>query len=489
MGVVHMDSGEWELHETIGSGGFGSVHRARQGEQVRALKLVPKDPGADRELLLADLDQVRNVIPVLEVGETVDEWVLAMPLAETSLREYVSASAGLLPLEEVVCILRDVATALADMDGRVVHRDLKPENLLRWNGAWCLADFGISRYVEATTAEETRKHFLSRPYAAPERWRLETAASSTDVYSLGVVAYELLSGNVPFAGPSPEDYRHQHLHEAPAALEGVPPSLAALVEECLYKAPGSRPSPANILARLERAASTPESSAALKLMEANRAEVGRQSEAKRAESVRQTEKERRSALRSDAAASLGRIGDALKEMVIEAAPAASPSAWSNGEWGLLLGTAELSVSRMTGTGDNVWGHYQPVFDVVAHASIAITIPRYHDYAGRSHSLWFCDAQEEGRYAWYETAFMVTPMVPERGVQDPFALDPGEDAGVAVSPVMGRRQLAWPFVRLDGDGQAEFFERWIGWFADAAAGRLSHPSTMPERSSSGSYRTK
>lgn len=489
MGVVHFDSGEWELHEAIGSGGFGSVHRAQQGNQVRAMKLVPKDPGADRELLLADLDQVRNVIPVLEVGETADEWVLAMPLAEASLRDHLSASAGLLPLDEVVCILRDVATALADMDGRVVHRDLKPDNLLRWNDAWCLADFGISRYAEATTAEETRKHFLSWPYAGPERWRLERATSATDVYSLGVVAYQLLSGQLPFAGPSPEEYRQRHLHEAPPVLDGVPPALAALVEECLYKAPGSRPSPANILARLDRAASTPKSSAAVRLMEANRAEVGRQSEAKRAESVRQTEQEQRSTLRSDAAASLGRIGDALREMIMDAAPAANASPWSNGKWALMLGKAELSMSAMTSTGDNVWGHYRPAFDVVAHANIGVTIPRHHDYAGRSHSLWFCDAQEEGRYAWYETAFMITFGGRDGSLHDPFAMQPSEDAGVAVTPVMGHRQLAWPFVRLDGDGQAEFFERWIGWFADAAAGRLSHPSSMPERSTSGSYRTK
>jgi eukaryotic-like serine/threonine-protein kinase len=486
---IHLDSGEWDLLEAIGSGGFGSVYRARHGDIERALKRVPKDPGADRELLLAEVGEARNVIPVLEIGETSEEWILVMPLAESSLQGFLTAAEQPPALNEAMSILRDVATALADLDGRVVHLDLKPENLLRWNEAWCLADFGISRYAEATTAEATRKHFLSAPYAGPERWRFETATSATDVYSLGVIAYELVSGELPFRGPSREDFRQQHLHEAPAALQGVPAAFAALVEECLYKAPGTRPSPANVLARLERIVDSPASPAAMRLMEANRSEVVKQSEAVRVESVRRTEEERRSLLRSDAITSFGRISDALREMVSEAAPAAVASSGRNREWRLKLGTAELAMSGTTATGSNPWGHYSPAFDVVSHASISISIPRYHDYAGRSHSLWFCDAENEGQYAWYETAFMVSPMLPERGVQDPFAMDPSEDAGVAVCPVMGSRQLAWPFIRLDSDGQQEFFERWIGWFADAASGRMSHPGTMPERSGSGSYRTK
>jgi serine/threonine-protein kinase len=486
---VRLESGEWELVESIGSGGFGSVYRARRDDQECAIKLVPKDVGASRELLFADLDGARNVIPIVESGETEDAWVLAMPLAKGSLREHLGELQQPLGIEAVLAILRDLAAALSDLDGHVVHRDIKPENLLMWNGAWCLAEFGISRYAEATTAEETRKYALSAPYAAPERWRFETATSATDVYSLGVVAYELLTGSPPFAGPSFEAFRQQHLHEAQAPLDGLPPALSALVEECLYKAPGARPSPANLLARLERLVIKPASSAALRLMEANRSEIGRQSEAVRAASIRQTEEERRDSLRTAAVSTLGRISEALKEMVMEAAPAAVVTPDRRGGWQVKLGTAELGLSGAATSRRDNWGHYPPAFDVISHATIAVTIPRYHDYAGRSHSLWFCDAVEEGMYAWYETAFMVTAGMRERGVQDPFALEPSEDSGVAVSPVMGHRQLAWPFVRVDGDGQEEFMERWVGWFADAASERLSHPSTMPERKGSGSYRTK
>jgi serine/threonine protein kinase len=179
-----------------------------------------------------------------------------MPLAEESLRDRLVAAGGPLPLDQGLAILTDVGTALADLDGRVVHRDLKPENVLLVDGRWCLTDFGISRYTEAATATETHKWSGTLQYLAPERWRSERATSATDVYALGVMAYELLTYDLPFPGPGTADFRNQHLHAEPPPLAGVTSRLAALIEECLYKAPGARPSSANVLARLQRAADT-----------------------------------------------------------------------------------------------------------------------------------------------------------------------------------------------------------------------------------------
>src|SRR5262249_39442449 len=122
------------------------------------------------------------------------------------------------------------------------------------------------------------------------------------------------------------------------------------------------------------------------------------------------------------------------------------------------------------------------------SSINLSIPQdRYGYEGRSHSLWFCDAKEAESYQWYENAFMFHPLNRQQSRKNPFALDPGEESAKALSPGMNRFQLAWPFVVLTISDLADFNDRWAGWLADAAQGRLQHPSTMPERPSEGSWR--
>ena len=240
--------GRWKLGELLGEGGFGQVFAASADGVQAAVKFVPKEPGADRDLLQEELTGVPNVIPVLETGETEDSYVIVMTRAKGSLRDVVDELAGKpADVALAVAVLRDVLTCLVEIEGQVVHRDIKPDNVLRYDGAWCLADFGIARYAEATTSPDTKKHAWSAPYTAPERWRHERASTASDVYSLGVVAYELLSGRWPFDGDTDHEFRDQHLHSTPEPLEGIPTQLATLVEECLNKAPGSRPRPADLL--------------------------------------------------------------------------------------------------------------------------------------------------------------------------------------------------------------------------------------------------
>ena len=201
-------------------------------------KFVTKEPGAERELLMGDslkATEARNVIPVLDIGEHNNKWVIVMPKADRSLLAHLQSAGGPLPVSEAVDILTDIATALADLaagDPAIVHRDLKPGNVLRLDGRWCLADFGIARYAEATTGPDTRKWNLTRPYAAPEQWQLERATAATDVYAFGVMAYEMLSGHLPFPGP---DFRQQHLTLPAPTLTSATPRLRTLIEECLYR--------------------------------------------------------------------------------------------------------------------------------------------------------------------------------------------------------------------------------------------------------------
>jgi hypothetical protein len=108
--------------------------------------------------------------------------------------------------------------------------------------------------------------------------------------------------------------------------------------------------------------------------------------------------------------------------------------------------------------------------------------------GRAHSLWFCDAQHEGVHRWFETGFMAGEFRAYTTEIYPVTFPPGENAGMALSPVIGAEwQVAWPFTAIDQGNEAEFIERWLAWFGQAAQGRLSRPSSMPERPVENSWR--
>jgi hypothetical protein len=482
----------WDLGARIGGGGFGQVYAATSSDPAvgpAVAKLVPKAPGAQRELLFVKLDGVRNVVPIIDSGETDDFWVLIMPRAEKSLRQYIADRGRTFDIPSTIPILTDITTALADLDGKVVHRDLKPENVLLLNGKWCLADFGISRYAEATTAPDTQKYVLSAPYAAPERWRAERATGATDVYALGIIGHELLSGSWPFDGPAIGDFRDQHLHTEPPALSAVPAALASVIAECLYKSAGARPGPENLLARLQSAERTAASAGRQRLQQANMQEVARRGENARRDSTNRSEAEKRVDLFRDAQASFRQIGDQLKTAVAEDAPAANIQTERTGGWGVRMSQARLALTGAAASPANPWGGWEPPkFDVIAYASISLRVPTNRmGYEGRAHSLWFCDALEAGRYAWFETAFMFMPLMNRSSSLAPFSMDLGEGAAKALWNGMAEYQLAWPFTPLSLGDLSEFIDRWIGWLADAAQGRLQHPSTMPERQAEGSWR--
>lgn len=481
----------WTIGAHLGGGGCGQVYEAVCRDESAVAKFVPKAPGADRELLFVDLAESRNVVPVIDSGEHDDFWVLVMPKAEQSLRQFIEAAGGSMDLAVAIDVLTDIADALVDLDGSVVHRDLKPENVLQLDGHWCLADFGISRYAEATTAPDTQKYALSPPYAAPERWRSQRATQAADVYAVGVMAFEMITGARPFNGVSMEDFREAHLHEEPTHIAEAPAALAALVDECLYKAPEARPSAANFRARLEKLGQPPASPGLTALHEANRAEVLRREELARQASIAQSAAERRADLVAAAKRLLDHISDALRNAIAEAAPATGLSARREGGWMLRLHEARLELKPMQKVQKGSWGGWDaPAFDVVAVSELNLRIPEdSYEYEGRSHALWYCDVQEEGRFGWYEVAFMISAFVARRGRQNPFALAPGADAAKAVWSGMAEFQLGWPFTPLVVGDLDEFVDRWSGWFAAASEGRLGHPSLMPERATEGTWRRR
>lgn len=481
----------WDVGSRLGAGGFGQVFEATSDDgTAAAVKFVPKAPGAERELLFAQLDGVRNVVPVVDLGDVDDAWVLVMPRAEGSLRDRLNE--GRLTLDEVLTVLQDIAMALTDLAARsepIVHRDLKPENVLLLGGAWCLADFGISRYAEASTALHTRKMMASEQYTAPERWRSERATAAADVYAVGVMAFEMLAGSLPFPGPGQEDYMEQHLHEQPPPLHDVSSRLAALVMDCLQKAPQARPAPAALLSRLQRANRREQSPGVGALAAAYQHQVGELAAAGAAASRARSEEQRREELATAASRSLDALSEQLLEVVLDAAPGVEVERRRELKWVMHLGSTKFGLSAATPFNGRDWGGWDPPrFDVVASAIISVvTAADAHGYTGRSHSLYYCDAQREGSYAWFETAFMHTPRGQQRSSRCPFALEPGEEAAKALWPGIAGHQVAWPFTELVSGELEDFNDRWTGWFAAGVQGTLAHPRQMPERSVEGTWR--
>jgi serine/threonine-protein kinase len=174
---------------------------------------------------------------------------------------------------------------------------------------------------------------------------------------------------------------------------------------------------------------------------------------------------------------------------MNAAPSASLSAGLKVGWTIQLDRAELRLAPPTTASPNPWGSRGvPAFDLIAFSELDLRMPAGHSgYEGRSHSLWYCDAQEVGRYQWFETAFMLSAFTRKLARQDPFSLDPGEEAAMAVRSGMADMQVAWPFTAVTVGDLDEFIARWAGWLADAAQGQLHRPSSMPERNPRGSWR--
>lgn len=499
----------WTVGAMLGQGGFGRVYRATAEDDGTdaAIKFVPKAPGADREQLFVNLPNVRNVVPVIDQGEYGNDLVLVMPYAAAgSLDDRITR--GPIPIDEAIEVLRDLAAALVDLstaNPAVVHRDIKPGNVLRLGGSWCLADFGISRYAEATTDPFTQKFALSPPYGAPERWNGERATAAVDVYALGVLMHQLIAGQLPFPGPAIDDYREQHLHRAAPILPAdVPPRLAALIAQCMAKPAGARPNPYDLQERATRPFQAPQSSAAQALAVVNRQHAEGLAHADAAASAAQSDEQRRTELSRTAESTYEEISGALLDPVREYAPTARiierseraserlrehrgrpPRRRVSDAWSAELGGVRFGASTTQRFDVSDWGGRNgssPPFDVIAYATISVymTTPDSYGYQGRSHSLYYADPLVKGSYGWYETAFMLSPFAAERRAQAPFAADPGEElVAKALTAVMGWPQLAWPFTRLDPGDIDEFANRWIEWFTRATQGQLNHPHSLPE----------
>jgi tetratricopeptide (TPR) repeat protein len=260
------------------SGGMSRVFVASQAALGRhvVLKVLPPERtyGVNvdrfrREIQLAAQLQHPHIVPILNAGEADGLLYYTMPLvAGESLRARLAGRTGPMPLAEAVRILRDVASALAFAHQRgIVHRDIKPDNVLLAGDSAALADFGIAKALSAAASPETALTTagitLGTPaYMAPEQAMGDARMDHrADLYSLGAMAYEVLTGEQLFPRASPQAVLVAHAVEKPTPLAerrpDLPPLLSATVMRLLAKQPEDRPQSAEEVIHVLDAATTP----------------------------------------------------------------------------------------------------------------------------------------------------------------------------------------------------------------------------------------
>ncbi len=265
--------GRFKVTEMLGAGGMGSVYLARQLSVDRdvAIKILRKDTADDtlaaRRFLLEAKATSRlkndHTVTIYDFGQTDDGHLfIAMEFLEgRTLRQKLDLE-GALSLDETASIIDQIGESLAEAHEQgIVHRDLKPENILlakRSKGAEFVKvlDFGIARAQElndggALTATGT---VAGAPaYMSPEAVTGKTVDARADVYALGVMVYEMLSGDAPFKGDTPFVVMQQHVMHTPPALmtlmQDLPEALSGFVGRCLMKHPKHRPEDASAFRR------------------------------------------------------------------------------------------------------------------------------------------------------------------------------------------------------------------------------------------------
>jgi tRNA A-37 threonylcarbamoyl transferase component Bud32/tetratricopeptide (TPR) repeat protein len=246
--------GRYVIDREIGRGGMATVFVAEDLRQRRrvAVKILRPDValalGSQRflsEIEIASRLTHPHILPVHDSGEDAGVLYYVMPYVEgESLREKLNRG-GRLPVEEALAIAREIADALAyahDLD--VVHRDIKPGNVLLLAGHAVVADFGVARAISAAADERvTSAGFIvgTPVYMSPEQAAGDTLDGRADVYGLGCVAYEMLTGTPPFLGETPHEVFAKHRSARPRPVRDLRPEVPVPAAEAIERALGKLP--------------------------------------------------------------------------------------------------------------------------------------------------------------------------------------------------------------------------------------------------------
>ena len=247
---------------------MATIHRGRdlRMERIVAIKILREVYSTDpkfvirfqREAKAASSLQHPNIVQVYDYGQSDGNYFIVMEMIEgTDLRRYLR-SRGLLAVDRAIIIAHDVALGLgAAHRSKIVHRDVKPQNVLVGrDGSIKLTDFGIASVYKDINAERlttTGMTLGTVQYYAPEQAQGEIVSPAADVYALGIVMYEMLTGRTPFDGDTPVAVAMQHIQDLPTPPSQlnpeIPPALEDIILRCLEKIPEMRYRDGNALAR------------------------------------------------------------------------------------------------------------------------------------------------------------------------------------------------------------------------------------------------
>ncbi|MEM7345346.1 MAG: serine/threonine-protein kinase, partial [Chloroflexota bacterium] len=255
---MHQQLGHYRVEELLGEGTFAQVYRAfdEKRERYIALKIL-KAPWLGDTGALARFKQEGetmamlkhpNLISVYEVGEARGQVYLAEFLVEGETLSERLSSQGPLSWSETIDILRPIASALDYLHSQnsvIVHRDIKPSNiLLSWDEEIYLGDFGSIRYAEGSAVINTSKgqRIGTVPYMSPEQWEGQKVVPATDIYALGCIIVEMLTGQRLFDGKTEPALMKQHIIDGPVFPQVWPDDVPSGIEEVLQAALAQKPS-------------------------------------------------------------------------------------------------------------------------------------------------------------------------------------------------------------------------------------------------------
>ena len=243
----------YEIIKTIGEGGMANVYLANDTilDRKVAIKVLRGDLSNDekfirrfkREALSVSNLSHPNIVEVYDVGEEDGNYYIVMEYIEGKTLKQLLQKRGALTLNEVIDIMTQLTDGLAHAhEAYIIHRDIKPQNIMiEDNGLVKITDFGIAMALNSTQLTQTNSVMGSVHYLPPEQANGKGSTVKSDIYSLGILMYELLTGSVPFKGDTAVEIALKHMKEKIPSIRKQDPTIPQSVENIVLKATAKNP--------------------------------------------------------------------------------------------------------------------------------------------------------------------------------------------------------------------------------------------------------